>query len=492
VVQKFLLILEKMASFPMTENMDWLSVLRSLCAEEQLPGAGGALSCIQVISPEQAYGRSFDAAWIVNLTMESWPQRPESNPFISSEARKRIPRATEDGALAYCRRLTQGLLNCAPEVRVSWCDRINELPASASPLISHLTVSESNSVLTGTLWMICAPEAGEIRSYHNHPWLTAHQVDSGMPLDTSTSDTLRDAVSMLNFQSACPLAAYLVFRLRARMQSAPTPFHDNRLRGNLVHSTLEALYKPYLGTGNKPPASAIDVAIDIAFNEPAAGKLNLPAVIDAEKLLVRRTVAHWLDFESNLETGDLLALEWRADFRLLDMGIQVRIDRVNQMPDGRVILSDYKTGAPKSPASWGQDRLGDVQLPFYATILNKSDQFKPAGICIMTANVHEPAITGLADDEYSAGFKVSGFEHKPSTLAKGLLSWEGALNHWETGINSLVNEFLQGDARNQIFDEKALAYSGLEGLLRTSELNRWRIENGQHSVGPIEDGDAND
>ncbi len=45
----------------------------------------------------------------------------------------------------------------------------------------------------------------------------------------------------------------------------------------------------------------------------------------------------------------------------------MRIDRIDEMPDGSLAVIDYKTSASvPSPSSWLGDRPSDPQLPLYA------------------------------------------------------------------------------------------------------------------------------
>ncbi|MFT5372459.1 MAG: putative DNA repair protein [Lysobacterales bacterium] len=474
--REFLKVLEKLKRYRLSDIGTCFTALARLCGSRRLPHHGGAFSPLQVISPEQAYGRHFDAAWVANTTMENWPPRPVSNPFLSAASRKSIPRATEDGMLSYTKTLNAHLLQCAADIQFSWCDRVNDLPVSASPLITEIEPVHVEFPAKAELWSHLCPDASNIKNYHDHPYLRASFETSLVPFPMTQGKQLRKVVSLLNMQSACPLAAFTVFRLAARMERPPGPFANHSYRGILVHAALEYLYRNYCGTKEHPDVTEVPAAVHEALISQHAEQRLLPAVLAAERHLIEGMLLDWLVLERKLSRGEIAELEWRVDMQFAGFDMLIQIDRIDRLSDGRVVLVDYKTGAANVMSDWGQQRLRNVQLPLYATLIRDSGLMEPAGICFANVHLHEPGTQGLADEPVASDYRLSGFENRPGALAKKLGSWSNAIDTWDTQITSLMAEFIAGDTRHLVFHEAGLRYADLSGLLRTEEIARWLQE----------------
>jgi hypothetical protein len=98
-VNQFSALLEKLDGLPSDSNVEALKLLRQMCAESTLVLRGGPLSPIQILSPEDAAGHRFEAAWIANMHSANWPAQATVNPFLPSRAARCIPRSTAEGEL---------------------------------------------------------------------------------------------------------------------------------------------------------------------------------------------------------------------------------------------------------------------------------------------------------------------------------------------------------------------------------------------------------
>ncbi|MGD8384962.1 MAG: hypothetical protein PVF89_06115, partial [Lysobacterales bacterium] len=226
-LQQLLGALEALSARPFPDAAECLAALTDMCNETTINLHGGAFSRVQVMSPAEAFGQCFDCAWAGNLGENNWPGRTIDNAYLPARQKAEIPRATDAGVLAYTDRLMQDLAGCARTLTFSGAYRFGDAAQGVSPLLSELNPgscpleicpTEQPAPVETPLSLLSAPRAGEISDYAQHPWLRAHVVRSGLPLAAAQAQPLQGAVRRFNYQSACPLAGYLVFRLDARME----------------------------------------------------------------------------------------------------------------------------------------------------------------------------------------------------------------------------------------------------------------------------------
>ena len=81
-------------------------------------------------------------------------------------------------------------------------------------------------------------------------------------------------------------------------------------------------------------------------------------------------IGDWLALEAGRQPFTVESCEERLqDVHVGNLKLNLRADRIDQLPDGSRLLLDYKTGNV-STASWDGDRLDDPQLPLYAAYGN--------------------------------------------------------------------------------------------------------------------------
>ncbi len=472
-------LLELLESLAGCDVPDWRACLFALerrCMEPGMADSGGPFSPVQVLTPEQAYGMTFDAAWVMNLSLASWPPRPVSNPFLPASVLTSVPRGTEGGVLDYAERMTAALSGCAEEVVFSWCRRLEDLSVSASPLIRHLPVQAPAAVARSAVWRALAPACAVIRGLDEHPFLAARGPEQGVPLEAVTP-RLEHAVELLGLQSACPLAAYLAFRLGARTTPVPGPGQAARWRGTLVHAALERLYRDPVERGTWPTAAAIPQAVDAALKECRARRHLSPAEIAALQASLEALLGAWLEFDRLGPGAEIKALEGRHSIRFKGLDFEVRIDRLEQLPGGGLCLVDYKTGAAGAAPRWADERLGDIQLPLYAALLSEQGDLEPAALAIATVRPGHLKWTGLTSDPQEVRSGLAHPGQGRTRLARRFGDWSEALAFWREQVAVLIDEFVQGDCRHQVFREDELRYHDLELLLRTGEARRWLSAN---------------
>ena len=156
-------------------------------------------------------------------------------------------------------------------------------------------------------------------------------------------------------------------------------------------------------------------------------------------------------------------------------GIEVRmfIDRIDQLPDGRLLIIDYKTGASVDTRNWSSARLTEPQLPIYAAIANPTEG-EVAGVAFGLVHLNKLAFKGIGDAENL----VPGVEDLRSYRVRRLFNaelfpdWPSVLTHWKTAIHAVAEEVCRGDASVRYANENDLMYCDVLPLLRLAERDQ--------------------
>jgi putative RecB family exonuclease len=196
--------------------------------------------------------------------------------------------------------------------------------------------------------------------------------------------------------TSCPLA----FRF-SQIERRPEPPSAPAVKGTLVHAALERLFWHHPAGERTPAAAAVELerawdalqddkeVVELALDEEAAATF----LHDAGHLVENYFLLE--DPNEPRTVGVELGVEADLD------GLRLRgiIDRLDVLPDGRLIVVDYKTGrAPSERFERGS--LGGVQT--YALLCESMLGQAPAEVRLLY--LRQPlAITAVASDQTIRG-----------------------------------------------------------------------------------------
>jgi putative RecB family exonuclease len=190
------------------------------------------------------------------------------------------------------------------------------------------------------------------------------------PAPTSLSPSRVDAFT------SCPMA----FRF-ASIEKLPEPPSVHTTRGSLVHRALELLF---MLPAPQRVADAAERSLRAAWNE----YLTLPDLVglrldDAGLERLHREaqvlVDNYLAMEDPTTVRDI-GLELRLEAPVGELTLRGIIDRLELDADGRLVVTDYKTGRTPS-VKYEQMRLGGVH--FYSFLCEAVLGQRPAAIRLM-------------------------------------------------------------------------------------------------------------
>jgi probable DNA repair protein len=431
--------LERVA--PKLSSSRALGILRRLCAETLFqPESPDAP--IQVLGTLESLGLEFDALWVSGLTDEAWPMRARPNPFLPPALQKKagIPEASPDKTLERCRSITQGWIEAAGEVVMSYPAHEDDRALLGSALISGV----SSSLET--------PETMQVARYRDSIFAarrTESVVDEQAP--ALATNTPKGGTRILVDQSACPFRAFARHRLRAEGLEEPQEGLDAMDRGSLLHALMKSLWTELKGSEGlkQDVAPAIEKAArraveEASIEEPFAG---------LERKRLARLAREWLDVERERAPFEVVAMEHKRELAVAGLTLRGRIDRLDKLASGGHAVIDYKTGNP-TPNDWLGERPNDPQLPLYA--LNASEPISAVAFAKLKAG----------------GMRFMGLARAKDAIPKvrAAENWETLLAGWRRELDALGAGFAAGEAR---VDPKELLstcrYCDLQPLCRVHE-----------------------
>jgi RecB family exonuclease len=247
---------------------------------------------------------------------------------------------------------------------------------------------------------------------------------------------------LLELQSLCPFRSFAELRLAARPLSSPQPGIDPRQRGRLLHRALELFWRQLRDLDalkRLSEESALAVArrcIADAIGEPVAGGRDGfdGWLLARERERTHELMAQLIAWERLRDEHFVTqALEWPCAQLLAGTMLSLRVDRIDRLDDGRLIVIDYKSGSPV-PFEADAARPPQPQLPAYAVAAG--DQV--AAVLAVYLGREGVTVRGVAD-------RRDRIRRLPVPPA-GEADWPLLLQRWDERLQRLVEEFLGGHA----------------------------------------------
>lgn len=412
---------------------------------------------VQVLGILEASGLIYDALWICGMDDNSWPAQPKPNPFIPKKLQRelKMPHASAERELEYCQHMTQQFCRSAADIVFSYAKNIDESAREASPLIKHFAEMPADMLVASPL-----PALSEV-IYHSKQ--IEELVDDLAPAIQAT-DKVSGGVDIIKNQALCPFKAFAECRLNARELESPMPGLRAKERGTMVHYILQKCWEQ-LQTSDvlhqydeAALIQLLDDIIDKALLELAPAQSHQTSYLALEKIRLKKLALEWLRLEKTRPPFQVICNETAASITLNQLSLQVRIDRIDELADGKRLIIDYKTSSALSVNQWLGERPDQPQLPLYALI----DRDKTAGIAFAEINAGNKAFKGIS--QYT--LDIDGIK-TPETLRQlDDMNWQALTTQWERVLTKLGDDFYSGKAAVDPKDSAACLHCKLQPLCR--------------------------
>lgn len=377
---------------------------------------------VQLLGPLEAAGMEFDHLWVCGLSNSHWPPPGRPAALLSRELQRDhgMPDAEPGNTVDYARRVLARLASSCDEFVCSHALSEGDAEQQPSGLLRTVGPFEEGASADPGWYATEIAASGAVV-------LVSHDPAPAVADDEAVSG----GASTINYQLRDPFAAFAFGRLGIRPMPSISSGLPPNIRGNIMHRALNALYN------ERPSRAAIESTVAVELN----GRLEaihryafawiesradpvLRQLLELEKIRVARLLHSVVELDLGRSAFEIVELELPVTLELGRVQLGMRIDRIDRLPEGELVIIDYKTGqrrqflnADKAP--------GDAQLVAYALTV--------------TEPVSELAYINV--DSRHVELNGAGRELTPA------LEWDVSLAAWQDELRAAMRVFEQGDLR---------------------------------------------
>jgi ATP-dependent helicase/nuclease subunit B len=414
---------------------------------------------VQVMSPADSAGCSFDAVLFLRATDANWPAPERTHPLLSWPLQRSLamPGADPARTAARARAFTGDLLQRCGQTLFTHAAEDADGHLRPSTLLAALHLQQVD-IAEFSGWSTQPPAPGRVSGEPQmlteiqgcgelQQPIALESFPDNSPLPPLPTANVPGGARVLTLQAACGFRAFAELRLRATAPDAPTLGLDAGESGSVLHRALQTFWsrlRTQKALRDLSPddrtrilAESIDTAIPRRIRPDGAWD-NAYLALQKDRLLA--VLTPWLEHELQRGPFEVLAIEAEQEVSVGPLTFEVRLDRIDRILSAdeeatAFFLVDYKSGLSGHPRDWETERPNDPQLPLYALL-------------------HEPAeLKGLAFAKVRAGKEMRwlGLQSEdgllPASRANHLVELEYLLQDWRTHLTRLAEEFASGDTR---------------------------------------------
>ncbi len=418
---------------------------------------------IQIAGPAESAGLTADAIWFLGADEGAWPAVGSMHPLLPPHVQREagMPHSTPLRDWEFSSAITRRLTCSAKAVHFSFARQKEGVEIRPSRLISQVAGAALSLPADLTPPPMAAPATISFADSSPIPFL-AQSIQGGSGVLTS--------------QSQCPFRAFATARLGAQDWEPAEAGLTAAQRGQLLHAVLHAVW-------GSPPAGlrSLSELLAVADREsfvqrhvlkvlqeevPAAVREDMPQrYLELEEKRLVSVVTEWLDYEAKRIDFTVEQTEARHTVELAGLALNLRLDRIDRLNDGSLLVIDYKT-ADVSPIAWDLPRPEDVQLPLYAGFALDVMHEDLGGLVFAKVRAADHSFVGRMFDAKGMLLRtLSG----NSALAKDKLTSQ-QLAEWKQYIEQLARDFVAGRAEvNPREYPKTCERCGLQAVCRINE-----------------------
>jgi ATP-dependent helicase/nuclease subunit B len=418
---------------------------------------------ILIAGPAESAGLEADSIWFLGATEDAWPANGATHPLIPLAAQRAagMPHASPRLDWELADTVTRRLLASAPEVHFSYAAQSEGVEARPSRIVEQLAGAPQLLNTALAVPAIPPPLAVPIEDVSQIPF-PAGDAPGGS--------------ATLSAQSQCAFKAFATARLGAQSWEPAEPGLTAKERGKLLHDVLHSVWAgpPYgirtheelLAVPNLNSFVADHVRRVFATQMSSRATESMPqGYLALEETRPIRLVTEWLLYERGRVPFNVLDTEQKTSVSVDGLQLKVRLDRIDRLIDGSLLVIDYKSGVV-SPSDWDLPRPDDLQLPLYAEFALDPGSSLIGGLVFAKVRAGETEFCGKVRDAKAT--LLPNLRGNTNLVKKPLDSEQ--LSAWKQYIEELALDFLAGRAVVNPRDyPETCERCGLQVVCRVSE-----------------------
>ncbi len=419
-------------------------------------------SSIQIMGHAGAAGMEFENLWVLGLHEEAWPKPIRPNPFIPLALQKEheLPAASADNQFDYAREIGNKLIASSVNTIFSYPRNESDRSLKPSPLIrSYLDENDDFPFVVSPHYseLIFDSKLIEELNDENAPALRPGLYSGG-------------GSALFKDQAACAFRAFARHRLYARGLAEPDIGLNALERGLIVHELMQNFWNKVQtlsqlkSLSDDEEAEIVLVAIRKALTPWRRLKPETftNRFMQLEEQRLQTLAGEWLKLEKQRDNFRVIASEEKRNFKLADIEIHTRIDRVDEIAGSQQVIIDYKTGNA-SVSSWFDERPEDPQLPLYTI----SSEKNIAAIAFASLKPGKSRFIGVSAEEHVLPEVKSLAKLKNRVEIE---NWDVLVSEWRAILLRIGMQFRQGDARVNPKNQNTCQYCDLQAFCRVHEI----------------------
>lgn len=404
---------------------------------------------VQVLGGLEASGQVFNHLWLMGMSEGQWPSKPSAHPLIpiSLQLEYDLPNSSVAREFDYAKRMTQSYLLSAQQIKLSHPATIDDINVKLSPVFLLISKQISMDISLASRAVPIKKISDERSLESEFEFLVD---DAGLPIPSSVSHQgLPGGSALLKDHHANPLKTYFKWRLGVRPLESEIKGISALERGNALHTALELIWtdlggwRQLVSSTEQAIDALVERSVSLAIDRALSRRFVIPSfqLVELEKVRIKKTLLTWLKLEAARPEFLIHACELSFSYHYNQHQIKLRIDRIDRLKDGHLLLIDYKSGKVAA-SGWTNEVLSEPQLPLYAIALaTEEHRISKCSSAIAFARVkagEDQAYVGLSANDSSAALEINGVK------TADFESWQGQLAVWTAHINQSIEELVNG------------------------------------------------
>lgn len=419
---------------------------------------------ILIAGPAESAGLTADGIWFLGADEDAWLAGGSTHPMLPIEVQReaRMPHATAQLDWELAESVTERVLSSAPQVCFSYACQKEDVEARPSRLVvlhagaphslpPELTPDAPRASTTVAFTDTAAIALPSVAAKMRTSQLSLFD-DTGTEREVIPIHEVPGGSTILTSQSQCAFKAFATARLGAQGWEDAEPGLTAAQRGQLLHAVLHAIWSDTpqgIRTSNALHNLGADLRLFVErhvhrvleSDMPAGAHEQMPArYLELEEQRLTGLVVEWLEYERTRLPFEVAATEVNSTAAVAGLTLKLRLDRVDRLNDGSLLVIDYKSGNV-SPKSWELPRPDDVQLPLYAGFALPAEQ-ELGGLVFAKVRPGDMGFAGKVADVLTT---IDNTINANSLMVKNALT-PMQLSEWKRAIEQLARDFITGRA----------------------------------------------